>query len=115
MVLESSPQALRWSARAVRVTQEARRIGWRRCGRVRRPRRRNWWTPTPTRRWWFATELRQVQLSRAKECLVCPIGGCSKELKDATAALTHSAYHILYSPLKVPHIEMCPLCYGPAS
>ena len=49
MVLESSPQALRWSARAVRVTQEARRIGRRRCGRVRRPRRRNWWTPTPTK------------------------------------------------------------------
>lgn len=78
--------------------------------------RRICWTSTPTRRWWLATtERRQVQLSRAKECLTCPIGGCSKELKDATAALTHSAYHILYSSLKVPHTEMCPLCYGPAS
>ena len=63
----------------------------------------------------FTTKLCQVHLSRANERRTCPIDGCAKELKDAAAALAHSAYHIVHSPHEVPHTEMCPLCYGPAS
>jgi hypothetical protein len=40
---------------------------------------------------------------------------CSKALLNAEAALSHAAYHMIVLPNSLPHSEMCPLCYGPAS
>ena len=61
------------------------------------------------------TKQREVLLSRASEQRVCPIAGCSKKIYNATAALQHSGYHALHTPLKMQHSETCPLCLGPAS
>ena len=40
---------------------------------------------------------------------------CSKVLANVEAALSHAAYHVIMLPDTLPHSEMCPLCYAPAS
>ena len=61
----------------------------------------------------FVMDKGEVAAAEASNERSCPI--CGVALKSKEHALKHSAMHHLKEPTKLPHAEMCPLCFGPAS